>query len=121
MSPVSSLFVLPVIAVAALTSMVLLRFFGPGDESGKYQSIDGMRGFLSLLVYTSHSANWYGITIQGVWGGDIPRFMANLGPVAVILFFQITGFLFLGKLDRADKAFNWPLLYLNRLFRLRNS
>ena len=109
--------ILPMFAIAAATSIGLMRIFGPADETGKFLCVDGLRGYLSLLVYAHHGAIWYALSQGHGWARELPRVLDNAGPLAVVLFFMITGFLFIRKIA-ASSRIEWAELYLNRLFRL---
>ena len=114
----SFLFVLlPLFAIAVATSLGLMRVFGPADEAGKFVCVDGLRGYLSLLVYAHHGAIWYALSLGHPWGQGLPRVLENAGPLAVTLFFMITGFLFIRKITTGART-DWGALYFHRLFRL---
>lgn len=88
---------------------------GPG---ARYAAIDGLRGILALAVFVFHLVVTHRFIETGLWEPPASRFYALLGPVGVSLFFMITGFLFWGKLLRANGRPLWGVLYVGRLFRI---
>ena len=85
----------------------------------RYPSIDGLRGYLALAVFLSHSSIWYFYLRSGTWDVPPSNFYTQLGQSSVTLFFMITGFLFWSKLlDGRVQPIDWPRLYLSRVFRL---
>ena len=113
-----SLVVVPILLVAACTASLLMRWFGPAAEAGKFVCIDGLRGYLSLLVFVHHAALWFAVSQGHPWGQGQTRFLTNVGPVAVTLFFMITGFLFIRKVASSTSSVAWGEMYTHRLFRL---
>ena len=92
--------------------------FGPASTP-RYSSIDGLRGYLALAVFLSHSSIWYFYLRSGTWDVPPSNFYTQLGQSSVTLFFMITGFLFWSKLlDGRVQPIDWPRLYLSRVFRL---
>jgi len=84
----------------------------------KNRSIDGLRGYLALAVVAHHFwIEWTYVT-TGQWIEPANTVFRNLGPVAVMMFFAITAFLFYGKLVRSNGLTNWSALYLGRFLRL---
>ncbi len=111
-------FVLLAVVMAMAALPVFRCIDSPPDSSIRYSALDGLRGFLSLTVFVFHLVLTHRFIETGVWGDPSSRFYALLGPVAVSLFFMITGFLFWGKLLRAQGRPRWRDLYLGRLFRI---
>lgn len=87
-------------------------------EPGRFESLDGLRGFLALAVLFHHASHHLSYRRTGQW--DIPssRFYEVAGPLPVVLFFMITGFLFWSKaIARRGKI--PPLeLYASRAWRI---
>lgn len=105
-----------VVGVAALP---VFRFLdAAADPRARYSALDGLRGFLALGVFVFHLVVTRGFIETGLWEAPASRFYALLGPVGVSLFFMITGFLFWGKLLRAQGRPRWYELYVGRLFRI---
>ncbi|HLF98453.1 MAG TPA: acyltransferase [Methylococcaceae bacterium] len=89
------------------------------EPSGRYVSIDGLRGLLATGVFICHIAVWYQYPLTGIWRNSPSPFYLHLGETSVVLFFMVTGFLFWGKiLDTRDKTMDWRALYRSRFFRI---
>ncbi|TCL02344.1 acyltransferase family protein [Sodalis ligni] len=83
--------------------------------------IDGLRGYLALLVAAHHYFIFYAWIKYGDWGPPNIDYINNLGKVAVCVFFMITGYLFIGKLLHSNKertSSGWAKLYTSRVFRI---
>jgi peptidoglycan/LPS O-acetylase OafA/YrhL len=87
-------------------------------EAGRYQTLDGLRGFLALAVFFHHSVFNYNLYQTSFWGVCDSQFYRALGPTAVMFFFMITGFLFWSKAIAGGQRVAAWRLYKNRLFRL---
>lgn len=109
-----------VFLVALGTAALLPSIRPPRPASApRYSSIDGLRGYLALAVFLSHSSIWYFYVRSGRWEVPPSNFYTQLGQGSVSLFFMITGFLFWSKLlDGRVQPIDWPRLYLSRVFRL---
>jgi peptidoglycan/LPS O-acetylase OafA/YrhL len=111
-----------VLLMALVAGVVALPPFRVADNeaesASRYASIDGLRGFLALGVFSFHLVVTYRFMQTGQWAPPASGFYALLGPVGVSLFFMITGFLFWGKLLRARGHPDWRALYVGRLFRI---
>ncbi|MFL6514209.1 MAG: acyltransferase family protein [Chthoniobacterales bacterium] len=104
---------------ALLTAWILSKIFGAPPSSGRFASIDGLRGYLAFGVFTHHGAVWYDFLHTGEWRLPSSFIYTNLGQASVVLFFMITGFLFCTKVLRGrSERINWYKLYLSRLLRL---
>jgi peptidoglycan/LPS O-acetylase OafA/YrhL len=90
----------------------------PQDSDTRYQTVDGLRGFLALGVFVFHVVVVHGFIATGRWEAPVDGFYALLGPIGVSVFFMLTGFLFWGKLLRARGRIGWRALYIGRLFRI---
>lgn len=85
----------------------------------RYASLDGLRGYLALSVFLSHSSIWYFYLRSGTWDVPPSNVYTQLGQSSVTLFFMITRFLFWSKLlDGRLQPIDWPRLYLSRALRL---
>ena len=85
----------------------------------RFGCIDGLRGYLALLVMVHHFSVWTMMTIHGGPWQSVPSIaIANFGVLSVMLFFMITGFLFYGKIMNGFDATNWRRLYISRAFRI---
>lgn len=89
-----------------------------GRRSG---CIDGLRGYLALMVAAHHYFIFYGWLQTGQWLPPKINFINNFGKVAVCLFFMITGYLFIGKVYKDKQAsikISWAKIYISRVFRI---
>jgi peptidoglycan/LPS O-acetylase OafA/YrhL len=87
-------------------------------EKARVSSIDGIRGYLAISVVIHHAVIARTWLSTGQWVLPQSPFFAQLGSVAVSLFFMITGFLFWGKLVGALGRIDWIRLYVGRVFRI---
>lgn len=89
-------------------------------DAGRFECIDGLRGFLALGVFAAHAVRMYGLHLDGEWSlpaGGAP-FHGKAAAGGVALFFMITGFLFWLRVLRAGKAFDASAFFASRLRRL---
>ena len=109
--------------VVLMTTAIIARFspFYRQDLAGNGQrelTLDGLRGLAALMVTVHHAAVCRIWLRTGEWksaGATLPQLF---GPVGVILFFMLTGYLFWGK-ARASKGWLDPLkLWRGRLYRI---
>lgn len=109
-----------VVFVALATAMVLPRASLRQDSATpRYASLDGLRGYLALAVFLSHSSIWYFYLRSGTWDVPPSHVYTQLGQGSVTLFFMITAFLFWSKLlDARQQPIDWSRLYLSRALRL---
>jgi peptidoglycan/LPS O-acetylase OafA/YrhL len=106
------------LAATALAS-ALARAFGSAPAAGRFSTIDGLRGYLALLVFLHHSAIWYFHVRDGTWQAPPSNLFTLFGQGGVALFFMITAFLFFGRLlDARYRHFDWARLYVSRVLRL---
>ncbi|HZO00251.1 MAG TPA: acyltransferase [Burkholderiales bacterium] len=85
---------------------------------GRFECIDGLRGFLALGVFAVHAVNMYTLLSYGGWSSDIAPFHNKASSAGVALFFMITGFLFWLRVLRAGSAFDTRAFFASRLWRL---
>jgi len=108
-----------VAVVMGIAALPAFRFIDNApNPNTRYSAIDGLRGFLALSVFVFHLVVVHRYIETGVWDVPSSRFYALLGPFGVSLFFMITGFLFWGKMLRAQGRPLWRELYIGRLFRI---
>lgn len=90
------------------------------DEAGpnRFESIDGLRGYLALFVLFTHLANNYAYHVTGRWDGSDAHFHGMIGGAAVSVFMMITGFLFWRRVLRTKGTFDTAALYRSRIRRL---
>ena len=109
------------VVLLALGTAMLLPSVSPRQASlaPRYSSLDGLRGYLSLAVFLSHSSIWYFYLRSGVWDVPPSTVYTQLGQSSVTLFFMLTGFLFWSKLLNGRlEPIDWTRLYLSRVLRL---
>jgi peptidoglycan/LPS O-acetylase OafA/YrhL len=83
----------------------------------RFYSIDGLRGYLAILVFLHHSECFYYYLRTEIWKAP-SSFYTNIGESSVLLFFMITAFLFFSKILRSDSKIDWKQLFLSRFLRL---
>src|SRR5882672_1434109 len=88
--------------------------------SGRFETIDGLRGFLALGVFGGHVVNMYVLRSAGTWGvaNDSVSFYPRAAMAGVALFFMITAFLFWLRVLRSGAAFDVRAFLASRLRRL---
>jgi peptidoglycan/LPS O-acetylase OafA/YrhL len=105
--------------LAWFAGWLLLKLGAAPPASGRFASIDGMRGFLAFAVFLHHGAIWFSYVRTGIWGVLDSSLFAHFGQGAVSLFFMITAFLFTSKIVTAERGkIDWIRLYVGRLTRL---
>ncbi len=88
-------------------------------SGGRFQTIDGLRGYLAFFVFIHHSAIWFSYVRTGIWTTPESHLYTQLGQSSVAMFFMITSFLFYTKLlDKHGTQINWPEFFLSRFLRL---
>jgi peptidoglycan/LPS O-acetylase OafA/YrhL len=119
LSPIGLILPLACLILAITTAALLVHVFGEPPPLGRFVSIDGLRGYLALAVFISHTAVWYHYLRSGEWTEPPSRGYLHLGQSSVALFFMITGFLFCSKvLAGRLTPIDWTRLYLSRICRL---
>lgn len=109
---------LGVLFLATLCAHLLSRWRAPEPPAG-FAAIDGLRGYLALMVFVHHGAVWWGLLHTGQWRQPPSRLMNNLGEGSVALFFMITALLFGNKLLGAgSRPIDWLRLAVSRVLRL---
>lgn len=106
--------------VLALATVRLMQpWLPPPPDAGRFQAIDGLRGYLALGVFIHHGAFWLNYRHHGTWDGPLAPLHAHLGHDSVALFFMITAFLFTTKLlDARGRVIDWPAMAASRVMRL---
>lgn len=85
----------------------------------RFESIDGLRGYLAFFVFLHHACIYYYYLPSDNWALPPQNLFIHLGQTSVSLFFMITGFLFFNKLIEArEKKINWFDYFLSRILRL---
>jgi len=98
---------------------VLGRFRSKELSSGRYRSIDGLRGYLAFFVFLHHAAIWFLFISTGEWSAAPSNLFTHLGEASVALFFMITGFLFYAKiLNNQSRTVDWLSFFVGRFMRM---
>lgn len=105
------------IAIGHLLSKAKAFAFLSNRES-RFETLDGLRGFLALSVCFHHFAITYYWKVNGEWLVPPEVYYQNYGRVGVAIFFMITGFLFIAKLLNANWRVDWLKLFESRVFRI---
>lgn len=90
------------------------------EESGYYKTIDGLRGYLGVVVFFHHACTWYFYLRSGKWDFTPISMYTTLGQASIVFIFMVTGFLFFGKIlnEKNGNSINWGRFMLRRLMRL---
>ena len=118
MTNLNPLFAVITFAIAFVTAYLINLKFKIDNTSSRYESIDGLRGFLGINVFIQHSNLWYHFVYNQKWSND-SNFYAQLGSTSVAFFFMISSFLFVSKLlNSKENKFDWKAFFVSRIFRL---
>lgn len=101
--------------IARSSGFYRARLVQPG---GRFDTVDGLRGFLALAVFGEHAASMQGLMTTGVWGEGVAPFYTSASKAGVSLFFMITAFLFWLRVLRSGASFDTRGFFLSRLRRL---
>jgi peptidoglycan/LPS O-acetylase OafA/YrhL len=105
--------------MALLTIGLMSRLSPQPESTGRFATIDGLRGHLAFAVFMHHGVIWYFYLRTGVWTAPPSHFYNHLGQSSVAMFFMITAFLFTNKLlDSNHRPIDWLRLYVSRVLRL---
>ena len=119
MQATSPIFLLLPLFLVFATAYFLQKYSGPPVSTGRFLSIDGLRGYLAFFVFIHHASAWYFYLQTGTWSLPPSALYTNLGLKSVVLFFMITGFLFYNKLlDSRVHGIDWGKFFVSRLLRL---
>jgi len=102
--------------VVAVSPFFRLRLAEAGN--GRFEGVDGLRGFLALGVFLSHVVAFYFYYTKGGWNGMLGVAWGETGQTGVSLFFMITGFLFWGRVLRSRGNLDAAALYRSRIRRI---
>jgi len=110
------------VAIAAsIVSASLITLLVPrpsGWSSNHLVAIGSLRGYLALGALFHHFWTASLFAQSGIWRVPDNVFFANIGPVAVQIFFFISAFLFYGKVKNGMPVRAWLILYIGRFFRI---
>lgn len=87
-------------------------------RNSRFETLDGLRGFLALSVFFHHFVITYYWKVDGLWQRPPEDYYENYGKVGVGMFFMITGFLFVSKLLKSNGDISWLKFYESRFFRI---
>jgi peptidoglycan/LPS O-acetylase OafA/YrhL len=119
MNPVSPYPVLPIILIALATMYGMGKLLHIRPATGRFASIDGLRGYMAFFVFFHHSCIWFFATHGYGWGHPPSWLYDQFGSTSVSVFFMITAFLFFNKLLQARGSnLNWLKLYIGRGLRI---
>ena len=89
------------ITASLLTNLKAFAFFG--NRENRYETLDGLRGFLAISVFFHHYIIIYNWKTTGIWFSPSEIYYQNYGKVGVAIFFMLSGFLFLNKIIHHPK------------------
>jgi len=80
--------------------------------------VDGLRGYLALLVFVHHFVIMDRFRATGRWSSPPEDYFNNFGVAGVALFFMITGYLFIHRILASRHGIDWLELLRARIFRI---
>lgn len=113
--------VMPILVLFSLFFYKRLPFYKKvlaEEENGRFEALDGLRGFLALNVFFQHAVTSWFYFQTGVWEIVNIRFYRHLGGEAVILFLIMTSFLYWSKMIHQKGEVDEGYLYRSRFLRL---
>ncbi|EPS9113085.1 acyltransferase family protein [Klebsiella pneumoniae] len=115
----SMMMVLSFFIVFLLSRKFIARYV-PVSSQGRLSGIDGLRGYLALMVAVHHFYIFFYWRAENKWEEPSTVFFNNLGVFAVGIFFMITGFLFIGKVDKSRSVSDFDFLSIlkSRFYRI---
>ncbi len=119
MHPLNPFFAVIIFIIAFLTAYLLNLKYKITSDNNRYETIDGMRGFLAVGVFIHHASIWFQYLHINSWEPPKSNLYNQLGQTSVSLFFMITSFLFVSKLlNDKNQTTNWKDFFIGRIFRL---
>ncbi len=119
MNPLNPIFALTVFSLAFGTAYLLNSKYKIVINNNRYETIDGIRGFLAISVFIHHATIWFHYLHTNSWEAPKSNLYNQLGQTSVSLFFMITSFLFVSKLlNEGTQTTNWKDFFIGRIFRL---
>ena len=113
------LFVVISLIIVLLTLRLFPQNFVSEVKTSRFNSIDGLRGYLAFFVFLHHSIIWYFYITEGVWQVPPTRLFRHFGQASVAMFFMITSFLFFSKLiNSRSRKIDWHRIFVSRILRL---
>ena len=106
-----------------MTTFIAQKFvmfgFPLPDEKHRIGCVDGLRGYLAMLVLVHHFIIWLQITkLGGEWEPPRIEIFNEFGAGSVALFFMTTGLVFYPYILKGISDCNWTRIYISRIFRL---
>lgn len=119
MNPLNPIFAIVVFFIAYATAYLLNLKYRITNDNTRYETIDGIRGFLAIGVFIHHSSIWFQFLQTKSWEAPKSNLYNQLGQASVSFFFMITAFLFITKLlNTNNQKIDWNTLFISRFFRL---
>ena len=119
MNPLNPIFAIVVYFIAFATAYLLNLKYRITNDNTRYETIDGIRGFLAIGVFIHHSSIWFQYLQIKSWEAPKSNLYNQLGQTSVSFFFMITAFLFITKLlNSNNQKIDWNTLFISRFFRL---
>lgn len=119
MNPLNPIFAIIVYFIAFGTAYLLYKKHKIKNDAIRYETIDGIRGFLAIGVFIHHSSIWFQYLQINSWESSKSNLYNQLGQTSVSFFFMITAFLFITKLLNTNtQNVNWNAIFISRFFRL---
>ncbi|MCJ1805886.1 MULTISPECIES: acyltransferase family protein [Flavobacterium] len=119
MNPLNPFFAIIIFFIAFTTAYIINLKFKITNNDTRYETIDGIRGFLAIGVFIHHASIWFQYLQIKSWVAPKSNLYNQLGQTSVSLFFMITSFLFITKLlNSENQKINWPIIFISRFFRL---
>jgi len=119
MNPSNPLFALIILTITFLTGYLINIKYKFGTLINRFQTIDGLRGFLAISVFIHHSNIWYRYLHTDQWILPDSNLYSQLGQTGVAFFFMISSFLFVNKLLEFKRVnYDWKFFFIKRVFRL---
>ena len=104
---------------AVCYSFLIGKLFKIKLKPVRFESIEGLRGYLAFFVFLHHACIYYYYLRSGIWELPPQNLYIHLGQTSVSLFFMITAFLFFNKLIESRRhKINWFSYFLARILRL---
>ena len=112
---------MPLLTICAAFFVKYIPFYKRSVDTsnhGRYENLDGLRGFLAFGVFFQHAITSFSYFSTGIWKITDVRFYRHLGGESVILFFIITSFLYWSKAIAKKGNVDIAELYRSRFLRL---
>ncbi|MGG5209827.1 acyltransferase family protein [Chryseobacterium sp. MIQD13] len=118
MNPLNPFFAIVIFLIVFGTAYLINLKYKFSNDNVRFETIDGLRGFLAFGVFIHHSAIWFQFLQIKSWELPKSNLYSHLGQTSVSFFFMITAFLFVTKLLNTNKEIDWNAIFISRFFRL---